>query len=167
MKYRVSVAGQTFEIEVRHSRLVLVNGHSLYVDLDQVGGLPLYSLSLDNEEYLVFVDEGQKDYEVEVAGRVYRVEVERQFPRLTRHRSECPGDGTTCLVVGAPLAGHLVSLPVAVGQRVGAGQVAAVVESMKMQMRLRFPQAGVIEAVHAVPGQDVRQGERLVTIQTE
>jgi biotin carboxyl carrier protein len=167
MKYQVSVAGQTFEVEVLHSRLVQVDGQSLYVDLDQVGGLPLYSLSLGDEEYLVFVDEGQNEYEVEVLGRVYRVGVESQFPLLPPRRSKCPGDGDTCLVVSAPLAGHLVSLPVTAGQWIEAGQVTAVVESMKMQMKLTSPQAGVVEAVHVLPGQDVGQGDKLITIRSE
>jgi 3-methylcrotonyl-CoA carboxylase alpha subunit len=167
MKYRVSVAGQTFEIEVLHSRLVQVNGRRLYVNLDQVGGLPLYSLSLDDEEYLVFVEDGQQEYQVEVRGRVYPVDVESQLPRLLPCRSTCSEDGQACLVVSAPLAGHLVSLPVGVGERLEAGQVVAVVESMKMQMKLTCPQAGVVEAVHALAGQDVGQGDRLVTIQPE
>ncbi|MFC2023451.1 biotin/lipoyl-containing protein [Chloroflexota bacterium] len=167
MKYQVSVAGQTFEMEVLHHRLVQVNGQPLYVDLDQVGGLPLYSLSLDDEEYLVFVDEGQSDYEVEVEGRVYKVGVESQFPRLPARRSEGPGEGETCHVVTAPLAGHLISLPVAVGQGVEAGQVAAVIESMKMEMKLRFSRAGVVEVTHVESGQDVQRGDRLVTFRPE
>ena len=167
MKYQVSAGGQTFEIEVLHNRLVQVNGQSLYVDLDQVGGLPLYTLSLDDEQYLVFVDEGQEDYEVQVDGRVYRVGVENQFPRLQPRRSECPSEGRTCHVVRAPLAGHLISLPVTVGQGIEAGQVAAVIESMKMQMKLTFSQAGVVDATHAAPGQDVHQGDKLVTLRVE
>jgi biotin carboxyl carrier protein len=39
-----------------------------------------------------------------------------------------------------------------------------VVESMKMQMKLTAPQAAVVEVVHDLPGQDVGQGDRLVTL---
>jgi biotin carboxyl carrier protein len=167
VKYQVSVAGQSFEIDVLHSRLVQVGGRSLYVDLDQVGGLPLYNLTLDDEEYLVFVDDGLNEYEVEVEGRVYRVGVESQQTRLPPRSSKRHGYGKTCLVVRAPLAGHLISVPVAVGQRIAAGQVAAVIESMKMQMKLKSPQAGVVEVTHVVPGQAVRQGDELVTMRPE
>ncbi len=59
MKYEVTVAGRIFEIEVRHNRLVEADGRPLYVDLEQVGGLPVYSLTLDDMGYVVFVEEGQ------------------------------------------------------------------------------------------------------------
>ncbi len=166
MKYQATVAGQTFEIEVLHSRLVRVNGRSLYVDLDQLGGLPVYSLMLDDAEYLVFVEDGQKDYRVEVQGRIYQVDVENQLPRLASHQFECSSGSGECSVVSTPLAGCLVSLLVEVGECVGAGQVVAVVESMKMQMRLTSPQNGVVEAVHRLPGQDVGQGDSLVTLRS-
>ena len=41
MKYSVSAAGQSFEIEVDPNHLVRVNGQPVYVDLEQVGGLPV------------------------------------------------------------------------------------------------------------------------------
>jgi biotin carboxyl carrier protein len=166
MKYQVTVAGWTFDIEVLHSRLVRVGDRTLYVDLDQVGGLPIYSLTLDDMEYVVFVDEGQDDYQVEVGGRIYDVGVKSQFPRLEPRRSACLGGVESCLTVSAPLAGCVISLPVRAGERVEAGQLVAVVESMKMQMKVTSPQPGVVEAVHGLPGQDVAQGEKLVTLRT-
>jgi len=53
VNYRVTVAGHSFDIEVEHDRLVRVNGQPLYLELEQVSGLPLYSLGLDDEGYLV------------------------------------------------------------------------------------------------------------------
>ena len=167
MKYRVTVAGRSFEIEVDHERLVRVDGRPLYVDLEQVGGLPIYSLALDDTGYVLFVDKGQGEYQVEVQGQIYPVEVRPQRPQLAPRPVECPGDGEACLIVSAPLAGRLVSLPVVVGERVGAGQVLARVESMKMQMELKAPRPGVVEMVHKQPELGVGQGEALVTLRTE
>jgi hypothetical protein len=111
VNYRVTVAGRSFDIEVEHERLVRVNGHSLYLDLEQVSGLPLYSLGLDDEEgYLVFVEEGQGEYQVEVQGQNYPVRVEELRPQLATQRVGCSGDGQECLAISAPLAGKLVSL---------------------------------------------------------
>jgi len=166
MKFQTKIAGRTFEIEVDHDRLVWVNGQPLYVDLEQVGGLPVYSLALGDEGYVLFVEEGQDTYEVEVQGRVFPVDVQRQRPRLAVRRVECAGNGD-CLLIGAPLAGRLVALPVTAGDRVTAGQVIATVESMKMQMELKAPRAGVVEAIHGSPGRDVSQGEALVTLRAE
>lgn len=164
MNYRVTVAGRSFDIEVEHERLVRVNGHSLYLDLEQVSGLPLYSLGLEDEGYLVFVEEGQGEYQVEVQGQNYSVQIEELRPRLATQRIECSGDGQECLAISAPLAGSLVSLLVSAGDRVEKGQAVAVVESMKMQMELKAPQAGVVEAMHGTPGRTVDQDEVLVVL---
>jgi biotin carboxyl carrier protein len=166
MKFQVTVAGRSFDIEVDHDQLVRVDGRPLYVDLEQVGGLPVYSLALDDDGYVVFVEEGQTEYHVEVKGQVFPVDVRPQRPQLTRRKAACSDGREACLVIRAPLAGTLVSLPVAIGDAVEAGQVIAVVESMKMQMELKAPQPGLIEAIEASPGQDVGQGETLVTIRT-
>ncbi len=163
MKYTVTVKGRSFDIEVDHDRLVRVDGRSLYVELEQVGGLPLYSLALDDEGFVVFVEEGLDEYRVEVRGEVYRVEVQHQRPQLGARPAACDGE-RTCQVICAPLAGHLVSLPVSVGQRVETRETVAIVESMKMQMELRAPQSGVVEQVHGPVGRQVSQGEDLVVL---
>lgn len=163
MKYQVTVGGRSFEIEVDHDRLVRVNGHSLYVELEQFSGLPLYTLALDDEGFIVFVEEGLDDYRVEVEGEVYPVEVQRQRPQLAARQVECDSD-TECLVIRAPLAGNLLSLQAVVGQEVEAKQPLAIVESMKMQMEIKAPGAGIVEEVHGPPGRMVQQGEELVTL---
>ena len=163
MRYRVTVEGRSFDIEVDHDRLVRVNGRSLNVELEQVGGLPLYSLALDDEGFVVFVEEGLDGYRVEVQGENYPVEVQRQRPQLAARQVECAGDGE-CLVICAPLAGNLVSLLATAGQRVETRQPVAIVESMKMQMELKAPEAGVVEKVHGPPGRRVSQGEELVVL---
>jgi propionyl-CoA carboxylase alpha chain len=164
VKYQVTVAGRSFEIEVDHERLVRINDRPLYLNLEQVGGLPVYSLALDDTGYIVFVEEAQGHYQVEVQGQVYSVSVERQLPRLAAQRVECASGAGGCLAVTAPLAGTLSSLLVAVGDQVEAGQPVAIVESMKMQMQLKASRPGVVEAVHGPPGRNVDQGEELLTL---
>jgi biotin carboxyl carrier protein len=167
VKYKVTAEGRSFEIEIDHEHLVWVDGRPLYVDLEQVGGLPVYSLVLEEGGYVVFVEGEQEEYQVEVRGQVYPVTVRGHRPRLTPRQAPCPDDSEGCLVISAPLAGHVIALPVTVGERVQVGQVAAVVESMKMKMELRVPQAGIVEQVHGQAGRDVGQGEALVTLQVE
>lgn len=166
MKYTVTVAGRAYEIEIEHDRLVWVNGRPLYVDLEQVGGLPIYSLDLGDNGYVLFVDRARSGYEVEVQGQIYPVTVQVQRPQLSRPMA-CAGRQGTCLAVCAPLAGRLLSLPVTVGERVEAGQVVAVVESMKMKMELQAPCRGVVEGVEGPPDRDVDQGEALILLREE
>ncbi|MCX8066782.1 MAG: acetyl-CoA carboxylase biotin carboxyl carrier protein subunit [Anaerolineae bacterium] len=45
-----------------------------------------------------------------------------------------------------------------------AGDVVAVLESMKMHMELRAPRDGVVQLVCATPGREVQQGEVLAVI---
>jgi len=52
----------------------------------------------------------------------------------------------------SPMPGLLVSLAVAVGQEVKAGEELAVVEAMKMENVLRAERDGVVAAVKAKPG---------------
>jgi biotin carboxyl carrier protein len=166
VKYCVTVDGYAFEIEVEHDRLVRVNGHPLYIELEKLGGVPVYSLALEDTGYVVFVEEQQDEYRVEVQGRMYPVRVQNQRPLLSPPEISCADGDAGCTVICAPLAGHLVAVPVAAGDRVEAGQVVAVVESMKMQMELRSAGPGIVDRVHRSPGQDVGQGEALVTIGT-
>jgi biotin carboxyl carrier protein len=164
VKYSVTVGEQCFEVDVDHEGLVRVDGRALYVDMEQVGGLPVYSLALDGAGYVLFVEPVQGGYQVEVRGQVYPVEVRVRRPQLGQRQtraSECQGRQ---VMVEAPLAGRLLSLAVAEGERVAAGQVVAVVESMKMQMALRAPVDGAVRALQGPAQRDVCQGETLVSL---
>lgn len=167
MKFDVTVSGQPLEIEVDHERLVWVNGQPFYVELEQVGGLPVYSLALDENAHVLFVEKGRGEYRVEVQGQDHSVEVKLHRKRPPRQQVECSEGEAGCFAVRVPLAGELLSLPVEVGTHVKQGQVVAVVESMKMQMELRSPLDGFVEAVHGPPGRDVGQGEELVIFRSE
>jgi urea carboxylase len=72
------------------------------------------------------------------------------------------GDGQHA--VESHIAGNLWQLHVAVGQRVAAGETLAVLESMKMEISLESPCAGVVRELRAQPGSTVRAGQCLVVI---
>lgn len=166
MKFRTTVAGRTFRIEVDHDQLVWVDGRPIYVTLERLGGLPLYALTLGDNGYLLFVEREQETYQVEVQGRTYTVQVVHDLPQLEPRRPVDSAEPHRWISVRAPLAGRLLAVCVGVGDRVEAGQVVAVLESMKMQMEIRAPQGGVVEEVHLMSGTDVAQDASLVTIQT-
>jgi urea carboxylase len=67
--------------------------------------------------------------------------------------------------VESHIAGNLWQLHVAVGQRVAAGETLAVLESMKMEISLDSPCAGVVRELRAQPGSTVRAGQCLVVIE--
>jgi len=66
--------------------------------------------------------------------------------------------------VRAIIPGRVVSVAVAAGDDVEAGQRLLSVEAMKMENELRAPRAGTIERVAVGPGQTVELGDTLVVL---
>ncbi|CDR08998.1 acetyl/propionyl/methylcrotonyl-CoA carboxylase subunit alpha [Streptomyces iranensis] len=68
----------------------------------------------------------------------------------------------------APMPGTVVRVAeVAVGDRVEAGQPLLWLEAMKMEHRVTAPAAGVLTALHAVPGRQVEVGALLAVVAAE
>lgn len=69
--------------------------------------------------------------------------------------------------VRAPMPGKVVELPVAVGDRVEAGDPVAVVEAMKLRSSLPATATGTVTAVSCELGEQVTAGQVLVEIEEE
>lgn len=69
------------------------------------------------------------------------------------------------LALTAPSAGVLVTLEVAEGERVAAGQSIAVLEAMKMEIEVRAEQGGIVRALAAAPGDSLGEGQPLLFIE--
>ncbi|PWE18115.1 carbamoyl-phosphate synthase subunit L [Marinicauda salina] len=67
--------------------------------------------------------------------------------------------------IAAPVAGSVVKLDAEVGRAVKAGAVLAVIEAMKMEMRLAAEADGVIAAVHVAKGAQVASGSVLIELE--
>ncbi len=66
--------------------------------------------------------------------------------------------------IHSPLQALVVQWLAVPGQTVAAGDVLVILEAMKMEHEIRAPQAGVLGACHAEPGQMVGEGECLLTL---
>jgi biotin carboxyl carrier protein len=62
------------------------------------------------------------------------------------------------------MPGRVLQVLAEAGDTRRAGEVLIVLESMKMQIELRCPQDGVIQAVHVAPHDHVAQGQTLATL---
>ncbi len=66
--------------------------------------------------------------------------------------------------VASPLAGTIVSIDVAVGDTVSAGDQVLVLEAMKMNNVVQAPTSGTVTAIAVQPGATVTEGQGLLTI---
>ena len=106
-------------------------------------------------------------WEVVVGGWRFEVEVEDAVraalrERASRDREAAGHAGPTA--VHAIIPGVVVSVAVAAGDAVAAGQQLLAVEAMKMQNELRAPRAGVVERVAVAAGATIEVGDLLVVI---
>ena len=71
-----------------------------------------------------------------------------------------------CVGVESPVPGNLWKVLLEAGDSVRAGDTVAIVESMKMEMRVTAPRSGRLREVLCRPGREVRAGQRLAVIET-
>jgi geranyl-CoA carboxylase alpha subunit len=75
-------------------------------------------------------------------------------------KSDGPGSGRAL----APMDGAVVDVPVQLGQRVERGETVAVIEAMKLELRVAADIAGIVRAVHVRPGTQVKARQILVEV---
>ncbi|MGP8034421.1 MAG: acetyl/propionyl/methylcrotonyl-CoA carboxylase subunit alpha [Steroidobacteraceae bacterium] len=80
-------------------------------------------------------------------------------PRTREFSASASGGGLT-----TPLPGVVVSVPVAVGQKVAAGEVLMVIEAMKMEHTITAPYAGTVKAIHFARGDRVPEASQLLEL---
>jgi len=74
------------------------------------------------------------------------------------------GGATGPAAVVTPMPGKVIKVLAAAGDRVEAGQVLVILESMKMEQGVKAPQAGIVGEVHVAAGDLVGDGKVLVTM---
>ena len=163
MRYVTTVEGRTFTIEVQQDQ-VIVDGQVHNIDMRRIEPLSLYSLLVGNRSHELLIEEQQEDFGVMLQGKLYnvRVQQERTIDRATLGSSLSTAVGQTA--IEAPMPGRVLKTLADVGHAKQAGEVLIVLESMKMQIELRCPGDGVIQAVHVAAQDHVTQGQTLVTL---
>jgi len=111
-----------------------------------------------------------RDAEVAVNGKRYRVELQSESAPVPAHtaggasgprpRRAAPAEGE----LRAPMAGLILRVDVAPGQRLEAGDPVLVLDAMKMENSIRAPHAGVVQELAVTAGQSVLTGALLARI---
>ncbi|MFJ3523512.1 urea carboxylase [Pseudomonas sp. NPDC090203] len=90
-------------------------------------------------------------------------ESDEAVAELTEEAALLPGQ----MSVDSHIAGNLWQVQVSVGQQVQAGDTLVILESMKMEIPVLAPFAGVVSEIRVQPGSAVRSGQRVVVLQAQ
>ena len=155
---RLSQAGEgalrvTFADE---DRAVVLDG------VDWRPGLALFSGRLDGRAFTAMLHPAAEGWEVR--HRAARARVLVLTPRSAELHAKLPPKvaASTARLIASPMPGLVVSIDVAAGQEVKAGQPVAVIEAMKMQNLIRAERDGVVKAIGVKAGDSVAADEVLV-----
>ncbi|MBP5344581.1 MAG: biotin/lipoyl-binding protein [Bacteroidales bacterium] len=140
-----------------------------------------YKMKINGNDYEVAVkDVNGQNVEVEVNGKAYTVELaeapkaEKPKPVVARPAAApsapaaAPAARPAAGAAGAtksPLPGTVLSVNVTVGQAVKAGDVAIVLEAMKMENNINCGKDGVVKAVYVQKGDNVLEGADLLLVE--
>ncbi len=64
------------------------------------------------------------------------------------------------------VAGTVYQIDIAIGQTVKADDVLIIIESMKMEIPIVAPAAGIVQRIAVVSGEQVKENQLIVTLQT-
>ena len=116
-------------------------------------------------------------YDVNVDGRVYRVEVApsgtltsvtpasgSQTQAQSQTNSAAPSDSTASQSIDAPLAGNVFKVLVRNGDSVSEGDVVMILEAMKMETEIRSAYTGTVTDITVSEGDAVTSGQPLILL---
>ena len=156
---------------------VIVDGAPLYVRLERRD--PTHAILLEGAvaearstalviQPLEAVASGTVRREVMVDGWRIVVDIEPEQRASLRERARLGRDQTARTgrsELRAVIPGRILTVSVAPGDRVTAGQQVMAVEAMKMQNELRAPRDGIVASVEVGPGKTVEVGDLLLVLE--
>ena len=131
-----------------------------------------FHLTINGKRYAVSAerDPGTNDLVVTVDGQTHRVQVEEEekaassAPRPSAARRPSPKPVSAGGKILAPLPGEVLSVEVAPGDAVRAGDTLMVLEAMKMENVISADSDCTVQAVHVRKGDKVEASQLLMEI---
>jgi propionyl-CoA carboxylase alpha chain len=153
-EWSVKIAGLTFAVELRDEEIT-VDGAPVELVMEYAPGDKLVEAEVDGEDIAVRIEPTRTGLKMITRGAIHKVEIlPARIAPLTRHMIEkIPPDLSRFLI--CPMPGLLVTLNVAEGDKVEAGQPLAVIEAMKMENILRAEKSGTVKTVNAKAGESL------------
>jgi biotin carboxyl carrier protein len=155
--YRITIAENEYTIEVTEDG-VRINGEEIEADLLKLNDAGLFLLNHGGEKLeLHLTSEGANTYMVTADGQ--QIEAQVETDRSQKRQKKSFSDSKE---LRAPIPGVVLEIQVAVGDSIDEGQVACILESMKMQMVIKTSTAGRVTEMFVKPGQNVAKGDVLL-----
>jgi propionyl-CoA carboxylase alpha chain len=150
-EWTIRIAGEDHEVSLGDDEIV-VDGEEVEIDMEYTPGDKLVVAEVDGEQIGVRIEPTRTGLKMISRGAVHQVRIlpTRIAPLAAHMLEKIPPDLSKFLI--CPMPGLLVSLDVAEGDHVEAGQPLAVVEAMKMENILRAEKAGKVKQVNAKAG---------------
>jgi len=151
MRYKIAIGDSKFDIEVGEIQAgvaeVAVNGK-------------IYQVSIENYAEVAPARGVQPRKTMMAAPRTADSSAPRTAIPIAPEVSPIPGEG----MVVAPIPGLILQIKVKAGDAVGAGQVVAVLEAMKMENNISSNISGTVTAIRAGEGSHVNTGDVIMVI---
>ncbi|WP_223487932.1 urea carboxylase [Pseudomonas sp. A-RE-19] len=142
-----------FDLNIEHSQLNLADYQAfLAKEAQSIAAFRDQQKSAFNAERERWIASGQAHFDSEELA-----------PEVTEEAPLADGQQS----VDSHIAGNLWQVQVQAGSRVAAGDVLVILESMKMEIPLLAPMAGVVREIRVQPGSAVRAGQRVVVLELD
>jgi pyruvate carboxylase subunit B len=164
MKYYVTVAGKTYEVDL-HAGGACVDGAEVGAEMRELAGTSIRHLLVDGRSLAMVAATPEPGiWELVVEGARHRLEVVDERTRAIRSLTGLTAAPKGPAPIRAPMPGLVTRVEVAAGDSVRAGQGIVVIEAMKMENELRADADGVVVEIMVTPGQAVEKGAVLVQL---
>ena len=146
------------------SRVRLDEGEWREASLEKVGESNLYMLLLEAQPIEVYVERAGRAYTVTIGRNEFALEVAPwTSAAAVGPRATGPGAGRS--LIKSPMTGTGVDVLVRAGSEVQAGDVIAVIESMKMNNELTSQRAGTVKEIYVAQGERVEKGAKVALVE--
>ncbi|KQM13804.1 acetyl-CoA carboxylase biotin carboxylase subunit [Novosphingobium sp. Leaf2] len=153
-EWTVTIDGAAYDVALDED-LLTVNGQEVDLELEYTPGDRFVEAEVNGEELVLKLEASRTGFKMTTRGAIHKVVcLPTHVAALSRHMiAKVAPDLSRFLI--CPMPGLLVSLNVAEGDKVEAGQPLAVVEAMKMENILRAEKSGVVKTVNAKAGESL------------
>ncbi len=153
-EWTITIGKTPFEVVIDEDE-VLVNGRAVELAMEYTPGEHLVTAEVDGEMLGLKVAPSRSGLTITTRGAIHKLGVlPTRLAPLSQHMIEKIAPDLSRFLI-CPMPGLLVSLNVAEGDKVEAGQPLAVIEAMKMENILRAEKSGTVKAVNATAGQSL------------